>query len=144
MRASKTELSPHCHKVLDLLAREHRPMPAYAILSRLREFGIKAPPTVYRALETLMQRGLVHRIESMNAFVACHGGHDSHPHADHADAQAGTSFAVCSGCGTTAELHDHRLCEIVHEMAGRLHFHIRRQMLEIVGLCQSCAAKERA
>lgn len=142
MSARKTELSPHCHKVLDLLSREHRPMPAYDILGRLRKFGIKAPPTVYRALETLMQRGLVHRIESMNAFVACHGQH-GHEHVQ-PHSHAKTAFAVCRQCGKTEEIHDHRLCELVSELGQKLKFNIEREMLELLGQCQACAAKEPA
>lgn len=140
MRPRNPELSPHCHKVLDLLAKSEKPMPAYDILGKLRKFGIKAPPTVYRALETLMQRGLVHRIESLNAFVACHAKHDE----EHNHQHANTSFAVCRDCGTATEIHDHNLIDAIHALGKKLKFHIEREMLELLGLCHACASKKKA
>ena len=140
MRPRKTELSPHCHKVLDLLTRSDRPLPAYDILGALRKFGIKAPPTVYRALDTLIEKGLVHRIESINAFVACHGEHDD----GHDHTHPNTGFAVCRDCGTTVEIHDHRLCDVIAELGKKLKFHVEREMLELMGLCESCHNKQTA
>ncbi len=140
MPPRKSELTPHCQKVLELLTRSAKPMPAYDILESLRKFGIKAPPTVYRALDTLMEKGLVHRIESINAFVACHGEH--HDDAGHQHSHANTGFAVCRECGTTVEIHDHRLCDVIAELGKKLHFHVEREMLELMGLCESCHAKQ--
>jgi len=140
MPPRQTELSPHCHKVLDLLTRSDKPLPAYNILGALRKFGIKAPPTVYRALDKLIQKGLVHRIESLNAFVACNESHDnghSHKHS-----HPNTGFAVCRDCGTTVEIHDHRLCDVIEELSKKLKFHIEREMLELLGLCNTCHAKK--
>jgi Fur family transcriptional regulator, zinc uptake regulator len=75
---SDKDLSPHCKKVLEALHKSGKPLSAYELLDKLHKFGIKAPPTVYRALETLVERGLVHRIESLGAFVACHDMHGDH------------------------------------------------------------------
>ena len=64
MRAKNGSLSPHAQTVLRLLKKSQTPLSAYEILDRLRNAGIKAPPTVYRALDSLVARGLAHRIES--------------------------------------------------------------------------------
>lgn len=130
--AKHNKLSPHSQKVLALLAKSSKPLSAYDILDKLRRFGIKAPPTVYRALESLVERGLVHRIESLNAFVACHD--DAHGN----DAK----FAVCRGCGTATEIHDHKLTDLIHALGKKLKFHIEREMLELLGLCNACEQKK--
>lgn len=137
MRPKSTELSPHSQKVFALLSKNGRPMSAYDILGKLRKDGIKGPPTVYRALDTLIERGMVHRIESLNAFVACHD-HEEEDH-DHM-----AQFAVCRSCGSVTEIHDHRLNDIVHELGEKLHFRIDREMLELLGQCQRCDDKESA
>ncbi len=129
---SKTEisLSPHCQKVLTLLSKSHKPLTAYEILDKLRKFGIKAPPTVYRALDTLLECGLVHRIETLGAFIAC----DKHEN-DHSHAQ----FAVCRECGEVQEIHDEKLSTSIASLARTLKFSIEREMLELMGLCHKCA-----
>ena len=128
MRSKSTDLSPHSKKVLDLLAKSSKPLSAYDILDALRPSGIKAPPTVYRALEALIERGLVHRIESINAFVACHSDHKEH----------NAKFAVCRACGTAVEIHDPRLTSFINNLAKKLEFHIEREVLELSGLCNNC------
>ena len=126
-------LSPHGKKILALLGKSATPLTAYDILDRLRSSGIKAPPTVYRALEALMKQGLVHRIESLNAFVACH-----HHDEDHA---AAARFAVCRSCGKVAEILDSRFSKLIHDIGKRMKFHVERDMLEVLGLCKNCDKK---
>jgi len=128
MRNKSPDISPHSKKVLDLLSKSDKPLSAYDILDKLRPTGIKAPPTVYRALEALIERGLVHRIESINAFVACHSEHKEH----------NAKFAVCRACGTATEIHDPRLTSFISNLAKKLQFHIEREVLEISGLCNHC------
>lgn len=128
MRNRKPELSPHSQKVLALLNKNDKPMTAYEILDKL---GIKTPPTVYRALEALIERGYVHRIESLNAFVACHGEHDEH----------NTSFAVCRECGNAEEIDDQRLTGFIRELGRKMKFHVEREMVELSGLCHACDTK---
>jgi len=128
MRTKSTALSPHGKKVLALLAKSDKPMTAYDILDKLRKFGIKAPPTVYRALEQLVERGLAHRIESINAFVACHEHEQVHQ----------AKFAVCRDCGTATEIHDPQLTTLIKALGRKLHFHIEREMIELLGLCKNC------
>lgn len=131
MRHKNTELSPHSKKTLEVLHKGGKPLSAYELLAKLTKFGIKAPQTVYRALDALVQRGLVHRIETLNAFVACHN------HAGDNCAQ----FAVCRECGAVTEIHDHRLSDAIKTLAKSLSFSIEREMLELVGLCQACSQK---
>lgn len=136
MHANDQALTPHCKKVMEVLSKNGKPMTAYALLDKLRRFGIKAPPTVYRALETLMERGLVHRIETLGAFVACHDEDEHDAVANHK-----AQFAVCRACGTVTELHDERLDAIIHAIARSLKFHVERPMLELMGLCERCDGK---
>jgi Fur family zinc uptake transcriptional regulator len=135
MRNKDTTLSPHSKKVLEVLHKSAKPMSAYELMDKLHKFGIKAPPTIYRALDTLVARGLVHRIETLSAFVACHdtkGDHD------------GAHFAVCRSCGNVEEIHDHRLSDSIKALAASIKFHIEREMLELIGLCKSCNRKAQA
>lgn len=122
--------------VLDLLKQQARPFTAYNILDQLREQGLKAPPQVYRALETLLEKGLVHRLESENAYVACvqPGCADGHNHG-HAIA----AFAICEECGSASEFEGAEVDQIVRTWAGRKGFETRRTVLELRGLCQECA-----
>ena len=131
MRKKNSALSPHSKKILALLSKSSKPLSAYDILDRLRKSGIKAPPTVYRALESLVGRGMVHRIESINAFVACHNKEEDH----------GSQFAVCRDCGTVVEIHDHSICKSIQAIGKKLKFRIEREMLELLGLCKNCSAK---
>ncbi len=127
-------LSPHSKRVLKLLGKSKKPLTAYEILDQLRDSGIKAPQTIYRALETLVERGLAHRIQSLGAFVAC-----SNEEQDH-----GTQFAVCRDCGEVVELHDHRICMFIKEIGKSIKFHVEREVLELLGRCQRCENKARA
>lgn len=111
-------------RALEILLEGHRPMGAYDVLARLDAdgFGSK-PPVAYRALGFLVDHGLAHRIERLNAFVAC-------PHPDgsgHAPA-----FLICRGCHTVAE---------VPAALGALPegFRVEKTTVEIEGLCVSCA-----
>lgn len=123
-------LSPHCQKLLKALEKSASPLSAYELLEKLRVHGIKAPPTVYRALETLMERGLVHRIETLNAFIACHHHEDGHSHGQ---------FVVCRGCGSVEEVHDKQLSSSIRKIASSMKFQIEREILEIMGLCKRCS-----
>lgn len=126
-------------RVLERVWRSHRPVGAYEILRALSrdqgpERGPVAPPTVYRALEFLLAHGLVHRIESLNAYVGC-----AHPDGSH-----GGQFLICSGCGAAAEVHDPRVDAAIARRAEELGFVARRRTVEIEGLCPSCRPAESA
>jgi Fur family zinc uptake transcriptional regulator len=83
---------------------------------------------VYRTLEFLQAEGLVHRIESLNAFVAC--PHPDRPHA--------TQFFICTSCGATFEIHDQRLAAAIADQAEATGFAVERQVVEVAGRCRAC------
>jgi Fur family zinc uptake transcriptional regulator len=131
-REHGTRLTPLRRKVLELIWSSHRPIGAYAVLGQLRdERDNAAPPTVYRALDFLMEEGLVHRIQSLNAFVGC-----SEP--DHAHTGM---FLICAGCGDAREIEDDNLDEAIHKVAQSHGFAVQRRMVEMTGTCPGCAAK---
>ncbi len=142
-------LTPLRRRVLELVWRghalgSHAPVRAYDLLARLpakkgtaRERGTDrkrpaAPPTVYRALEFLLAQGLIHRIESLNAYVGC-----MHPEGAH-----GGQFLICSDCGAAAEVHDPRVDAAVARRAKELGFAVRRKTIEVEGVCPPCQRRQ--
>lgn len=118
-------------QVLELVWDSHGPIGAYDLLDRLRRLRSgAAPPTVYRALEFLMEQGLVHRINSLNAFIGC-----AHPDAPHEG-----QFLICSRCGTTAELDEPTIAQAIEQRARALGFVVEHRTVEITGLCPGCRA----
>ncbi|MSP66611.1 MAG: transcriptional repressor [Alphaproteobacteria bacterium] len=118
-------------RVLELIWSRHAPARAYDILEQLKgERGGAAPPTVYRALDFLIEHGLVHRIESLNAFVGCNDPRYGHS----------AQFLICRRCGTIAELEDAEVARLVRARAAALGFRVSHQTIEIAGLCPGCDA----
>lgn len=116
-------------RVLELVWDSHQPTGAYALLDALRGENRKAaPPTIYRALDFLTAHGLIHRIESLNAYIGC--PRPDHPHAG--------QFLICQSCGTTAELDDPRIMQAVAAGARQAGFQALRQTVEVAGLCPEC------
>jgi Fur family zinc uptake transcriptional regulator len=119
-------------RVLELVWHSHRPVGAYDLLGELARGGRRAaPPTVYRALQFLLDQGLVHRIESRNAFIGC-----AHPEDRHV-----VEIMLCLQCGRAAELPDDRIASAVRNAAKRLGFEVQRQTIEVTGLCAACQAE---
>ena len=132
------KLTPRRLQVLSILTQSHQPMGAYEILDQLnrvekaaldvtQKTQAVAPPIVYRALEFLLAEGLVHRIESKNAFISC----------DHPGHQYAAQFLICSGCEKVAEL-DNPDSNLLTE-AGNLGFKVDHSVVEITGVCQDCS-----
>lgn len=123
-------------RVLELVWSGHKPRGAYAILEDLSgsEGRPTAPLTVYRALEFLVAQGLVHRIESLNAYIGC-----AAPGIDHSG-----QFLVCEGCGTATELDDPRIAEAIRTAARDRGFRIARPTVEVRGLCPACQQESAA
>ncbi len=117
-------------RVLELVWESHQPLGAYGILDRLTAEGHKpAPPTVYRALDFLLEQGLVHRIASLNAYMGC--ADPAHQHL--------ACFFLCEACGNAEELEDsHALMQALKASADKRGFRIRQPMLEIGGICRQC------
>lgn len=117
-------------QVLALVWERHEPVKAYDILDQLRQRRRKAaPPTVYRALDFLLQAGLIHRVETLNAYVGC--GDPDRPHIG--------QFLLCCQCGTAAELDAPGITAILAREAKDLGFQVDRQTVEIRGLCPQCS-----
>jgi Fur family zinc uptake transcriptional regulator len=116
-------------RVLELVWSSHKPIGAYALLDELRseELG-SAPPTVYRTLDFLIEQGLIHRIERMNAFVGC-----SHPGENHRG-----FFLICGDCGNAEELESASVADSIAVSAGRHGFAARDMTLEVTGTCAQC------
>ena len=118
--------------VLDALAESTAPMSAYSILDRLRPEGLRAPLQVYRALEKLLEHGLVHRLESLNAFIACR----------HSQCHSGgiVSFAICETCDTVLEFSDDDVTERLGAWSRSKGFRPTGTTIEIRGTCADCVA----
>lgn len=118
-------------RVLQLVWTRHGPVGAYALLDALKEEGYAAaPPTVYRALDFLLEHGLVHRIERLNAFVGC-----PQPGVPHIG-----QFLICSACGAAAEIDDPGIVHALRQGAALRGFRIEHQTVEVTGLCPACQA----
>ena len=123
-------LTPIRRKVLAALLGTHKPLGAYEIIERLALTGPRlAPITTYRALEFLRENGLVHRIESRNAFVAC-----VHNHA----ASALVVFLICERCGTVGEGPAGAVAEALKASSRAAGFSPKSPLIEIVGVCSHC------
>lgn len=119
-------------RVLELVWQSHKPLGAYDILGVLSEQDGRraAPPTVYRALDFLLENGLVHRIASLNAFIGC--VHPEHAHQG--------QFLICRECHIAVELEQHSISEAIVTSAADVGFRVETQTVEVVGLCSACQA----
>ncbi|MDO8838671.1 MAG: Fur family transcriptional regulator [Parvibaculum sp.] len=123
------QLTPLREKVLHIVWRSHKPMGAYEVLDELaRSHKAARPPTVYRALDFLMAEGLIHKIESLNAYLGC----------IEAGAPHSGQFLICQKCGATEEIVDPKLETALEAAARRAHFQPVRKVVEISGLCARC------
>ena len=117
-------------RVLELVWQSHKPLGAYDILAVLSELDGRraAPPTVYRALDFLLENGLVHRIASLNAFISC-----SHPEHAHQG-----QFLICRNCHAAIELEQKSISDAIVSSALGVGFTVEGQTVEVVGLCSGC------
>jgi Fur family transcriptional regulator, zinc uptake regulator len=116
--------------VLAALLGSHQPLGAYEIMERVAPGGPRpAPITIYRALEFLRENGLIHRIETRNAFIAC-----VHPHASGAP----VVFLICERCGAVGEAGSPKLAAAVRSAAGAAGFTPKSPVIEISGICIHC------
>lgn len=122
-------LTANQQMVFDALLKARTPLSAYAILERIEGHRIKAPLQVYRALEKLLDYGLVHRLESLNAFIACeHGGRCRQP----------VAFAICDKCGQVAEFLEPSVERGLERWSKGHAFKAQRVTVEMRGLCETC------
>jgi Fur family transcriptional regulator, zinc uptake regulator len=115
--------------ILSCVAQGHSAVGAYDIIERMAEKGTRpAPITVYRALDFLLTHGLVHKIESRNAFVACSHSHEGQP----------AALLICETCGVVAELDAPEIFERISEKAAAQNFTPNHTLIEMSGTCSAC------
>jgi Fur family zinc uptake transcriptional regulator len=130
--ADGLRFTPVRRKVLEILLQDHRALGAYTILDRLREDGFGSqPPVAYRALDFLVANGLAHKIERLNAFIAC--VHPSHAHTP--------AFMICRLCDAVAEARSSPARGALGDTARATGFQIERTVVEAEGVCPACVEK---
>ena len=128
----KVNFTPVRRHALEILLESHAAMPAYGLLKRLEEDGFGSqPPVAYRALDFLIEQGFVHKVERLNAFVACMYPHEAHTPA----------FLICRNCRSVAETCVSPTPAALRQEARAAGFTIERSMMEAEGLCRACAAE---
>jgi Fur family zinc uptake transcriptional regulator len=127
--ARAQRLTPMRRQVLETLLASHKPLGAYEIIERLADKSRPAPITIYRALDFLRENGLVHRIESRNAFVAC-----VHNHGD-GDLVV---FLICERCGAVGEAPGGGAADALKASARSAGFSPKSPLIEIAGICSHC------
>jgi Fur family transcriptional regulator, zinc uptake regulator len=132
--ARGARLTPVRRRVLELILRADQPIGAYALLAELQgERGKLGPPTVYRALDFLLAHKLVHKVESVSAYIACEDV--EHPHE--------SQFMICDDCGATEEIQDAAIVESLRRLGEDRGYVVGRQVIEARGLCPACRAAHR-
>ncbi len=120
-------------RALELIWQSHRPLGAYQLLAKLAEEGFNsAPPTVYRALDFLMSTGLIHKVESMNAYLGC--AHADKPHKGY--------FLICDDCQNVMEFDYQDIHQSLIDKAAEQGFELRSETIELTGLCADCRTQE--
>jgi Fur family transcriptional regulator, zinc uptake regulator len=131
--AKAMKLTPLRRLVFEEIAGSHDAVGAYEVLDRLaRKTGDRmAPVSVYRAIDALLEAGVVHRLESRNAFFACHTPHKGRRHI----------ALVCDACGMVVEVDGTPVHDAVTEAASETGFAIRLAVVEVAGECTACARR---
>ncbi|WP_417841795.1 Fur family transcriptional regulator [Terasakiella sp.] len=125
------KLTKNQELVFGRLQKSGTPQSAYELLDSLREDGLRAPLQIYRALDKLIELELVHRLESVNAFIACnHGDHHCH--------SGFCAFAICEACGQVTEFSDSVISTQLQDWARASQFKTKSTTVEIRGLCANC------
>jgi Fur family zinc uptake transcriptional regulator len=140
----RLRLTPVRRRTMELLLESHRALGAYQVLDRLSADGLgHQPPVAYRALDFLVEHGFAHRIESLNAFVACQYGHGRQAGPDH-PGSAGPrtahtpAFLICRTCHLVAEAETDAAPAPIDGAAAEAGFIIEHRMVEVAGLCPAC------
>lgn len=131
-KVSKRRPAPEQDKMIAEALRDvGRPVSAYELIEELRDKASLAPQTVYRSLDRLIADGQAHRLESINAFVACrHPSHDST-----------AVFAICNDCGTVTEFDEPAAVDRLAAWARKSKFAVEQMTLELRGLCRACIGR---
>jgi len=126
----QSKLTPIRKKVLELIWKSHKPIKAYDLLAQLSsEDFIEKPPTVYRALDFLIDNKLIHRIESQNAYIGCNTDHET----------LDSKFLICDQCHEVEELSEPKINKTLSEITKKQGFTPSLVNVEIHGTCSQCA-----
>lgn len=133
-RENRISLTPGRRRILELLAREGRPLGAYEMIDRVAEATGKrpAPISIYRALDFLLENSLIHRLASRNAYLACGHGHA---------AKEPIVFLICEVCGEVVEATSPEMRGVLGTLADKAKFSPRAQVMEVAGRCRACSAE---
>ncbi len=122
-------LTPLRRQILEMIWSSHEPVKAYDLLDQLKQVHpSSAPPTVYRALDFLLDAGLIHKIESLNAYLGCGG-----PDVGHSG-----QFLICRDCSSVAEINDVDMTKKLRTLAESVQFDIDKMTIEVSGICRRC------
>ena len=121
-------------QVLELIWQSHKPLGAYTLMDMLATASTRrvAPPTVYRALDFLLEQGLVHRINVLNAFIGCPSPEKKHQ----------SHFLICRQCNTAVEVDSTRLSRDIQTSAQESGFQVESHSLEVMGICPPCVKNQ--
>lgn len=114
--------------VFNLLQNSGEPLKAYAILENLKREGLKSPLQVYRALDKLVELGIIHKIESQNSFIVC----------SNSNCASNTAFTICRKCGDVKEIKNNHLFEQVSDLGKKNRLKVQRFNLEFYVDCNGC------
>ena len=126
----ENNLSKNQQIIFDLIDKSPEPLKAYTILYNVQKKGINAPPQVYRALDKLVEKGKIHKIESKNAFVACKNSD--------CEISKATAFSICESCEVVDEISDVKLSKYLSSFNHKKGMKFKRFNLEFFGLCKKC------
>lgn len=115
-------------RIHQILASATGPLSAYDILDQMKGKDAVTPPTIYRSLDKLIEKGLVHRLESLNAYVTCRHTHE----------QGMAAFAICDGCAAVKEFADPQIDESLIRWSNLHDFYPKTITVEMHGLCKTC------
>ncbi|AMF95471.1 zinc uptake transcriptional repressor Zur [Vibrio fluvialis] len=131
--ARGVRLTSQRKRVFELICASKKASSAYELLEDLKQSEPQAkPPTVYRALDFLMEQGFIHRVESTNSFISCCSC-NAHKHF--------SQLLICDQCGNVIELQDDSLIALLANNAEKHGFKIVNHVIESHGVCQSCSSK---
>lgn len=127
-------LTPQRRLVFELINKNKKASSAYELLEQLKQVEPQAkPPTVYRALDFLLEQGFIHRVESTNSFVSC-CSFGEHKHFSH--------LLICDKCGNVVELQDDNLIALLNKNIENYQFQFSNHVIESHGVCKSCTSLE--
>ncbi|MGY3570871.1 zinc uptake transcriptional repressor Zur [Vibrio paucivorans] len=131
--ARGVRLTPQRKRVFELICANKKASSAYELLEDLKESEPQAkPPTVYRALDFLLEQGFIHRVESTNSYISCCSC-NAHKHHSH--------LLICDNCSNVIELQDDSLVTLLTENAEKHGFNITNHVIESHGICQQCSSE---